>query len=526
MSYFSLIYLGIFSLIISVLSFFNIIYSYYFNLYLNLDSYIYSLILSLLFGLIFLIKKKDNYKISIYHKILTVVAGYFILPIIISIPFYFSIYNISFLDSYFESISGFTSTGFTVFDNVKHLDQSLIIWRSSSQWVGGLYFLFSIIFLIDIYDESFKKTLTNFISFDSSEVLKQAVKIFLLYSGITLITFLILNIFSIRSFDSLNLAFTLISSGGFLPVNDLSNILKENSQIIILSILMLTSFFSIFFSYNLIFFKNKNVNFFYEDLHLIIYFVVIVTIFFLFFSFNNNFSNNLLSISSSMSNIGFSLELKQSNLSFIYLILVIIGGSFFSTSSGLRFIKIYSLFKYSLNQILSFSRPKNIFMNKLIFTKINFDFNEINKYFLTILVFILSLFLLTILLSLSEINFENSFKLSILTLMNTVNSESYSLADFDFNEINKFFLTILVFILSLFILTILLSLGEINFENSFKLSILTLMNTVNSSSYGLSDFNFNNLSFLTKYCLIFFMIVGRIELLTILLLLKKFLFKN
>ena len=78
----------------------------------------------------------------------------------------------------------------------------------------------------------------------------------------------------------------------------------------------------------------------------------------------------------------------------------------------------------------------------------------------------------------------------------------------------------------LFILTSLLSLSQINFENSFKLSILTLMNTVNSPSYGLGDFNFNNLHFFTKYCLIFFMIVGRIELLTILLLLKKFLFKN
>ena len=50
-------------------------------------------------------------------------------------------------------------------------------------------------------------------------------------------------------------------------------------------------------------------------------------------------------------------------------------------------------------------------MNKLIFTKINFDFNEINKYFLTILIFILSLFILTSLLSLSGIEFENSFKL-------------------------------------------------------------------------------------------------------------------
>jgi trk system potassium uptake protein TrkH len=461
-------YLSFFFGLISVLSFFNLIYSYYLNLYLNLDTYYFSLIISLIISLVFYNIRTIEKKPNLYNKILTVFFGYLLLPLILSIPFYFSIYNLTFLNSYFESISGFTSTGFTIFENIKNIDQSLILWRSSTQWIGGLYFLFSIIFLIDIYDESFKKTLTNFISFNSSEILKQTIKIFLLYSGLTLIIFIILNLFSIRAFDSLNLSFTLISSGGFLPVNDLSNILKENSQTIILSLLMLLSFFSIFFSYNLIFLRKKNINFFYEDLHLIIYYIVIVSIFFLFFSFNNEFSNNLLSISSSISNIGFSLKSNNTNISFIFLILVIIGGSFFSTSSGLRFIKIYSLFKYSINQILSFSRPKNVFMNKLIFTKIIFDFNEINKYFLTILIFILSLFILMILLSLSGIGFEDSF----------------------------------------------------------KLSILTLMNTVNSSIYGLEEINFINFNFFTKYTLIFFMIIGRIELLTILLLLKKFLLKN
>ena len=461
-------YLSFFFGLISVLSFFNIIYSYYLNLYLNLDTYYLSLILSLIISILFYKIKIPEKKPNLYNKILTVFFGYIIIPIILSVPFYFSIYNLTFLNSFFESISGFTSTGFTIFDNIKHIDQSLILWRSSIQWIGGLYFLFSIIFLIDIYDDSFKKSLTNFISFDNSEILKQITKIFILYSGLTLLIFIILNIFSIRLFDSLNLAFTIISSGGFLPVNELSSVFKENLQINILSILMLFSFFSIFFSYNLIFFKKKNINFFYEDLHLIIYFIIVISIFFLFFSFNNEFSKNLLSVSSSISNIGFSLETDKPNLTFIFLILVIIGGSFFSTSSGLRFIKIYSLFKYSLNQILSFSRPKNIYMNKLIFTKINFNFNEINKYFLSVIIFIFSLFILVSLLSLSGIKFETSF----------------------------------------------------------KLSILTLMNTVNSSIYGLGEFNFNNLHFFTKYTLIFFMIIGRIELLTILLLIKKFLFKN
>ena len=461
-------YLSFFFGLISLLSFFNIIYSYYLNLYLNLDTYYITLVVSLIISVIFYKIKIFSEKLTIFEKILTVFLGYFLLPLILSVPFYLSIYNLTFLNSFFESISGFTSTGFTIFDNVKHIDQSLILWRSSTQWIGGLYFLFSIIFLIDIYDESFKKTLTNYISFSSSEILKQAIKIFFLYSIITLIIFLILNLFSLRTFDSLNLAFALISSGGFLPVNNLSYILKEDSQIIVLSLLMLSSYFSIFFVYNLIFFKKKNINFFYEDFHLIIYYVVIITVFFLFFSFNNDFGTNFLSISTSISNIGFSLGSDSSNLSFIFLIFVIIGGSFFSTSSGLRFIKIYSLLKFSINQILLFSRPKNIYMNKLIFTKINFNFDEINKYFLTILIFIISLFILT----------------SLLTLTG------------------------------------------INFENSFKLSILTLMNTVNSSAYGLADFNFHDLHYFTKYCLIFFMIVGRIELLTILLLLKKFLFKN
>ena len=389
------------------------------------------------------------------------------MPLILSIPLYLSIYNLTFLSSYFETVSGFTSTGFTIFENIKHIDQGLILWRSSIQWIGGLYFLYSIIFLIDIYDESLKKSLTNFLSFNSSEILKQSIKIFLLYSSLTILIFILLNFFGVRSFNSLNLAMTIISSGGFLPVNDLSTILIYNSQVIIFSFLMLISFFSIFFIYNLIFLRNKNLNFFYEDIHLLLYFLLVVSIFFVFFSYDNTFIITFLSLVSSISNIGISLNIDQSNLNFVYLILVIIGGSFFSTSSGLRFLKIYSLTKYSLNQILSFSRPKNVFMNKLIFSKVNFDTKDINKYFLTILIFVISLLLLTAILS--------------------------------FNNINL--------------------------EYSFKLAILTLTNTVNSTTYGINEFNFQSLHFLTKYFLILFMIIGRVEFLSVLVIFRKFLFK-
>jgi len=469
MNYFKLIYLSVFCGIISILSFFNIIYSYYLNLYLNLNTYIFTFFLSLFLTILFYyIKSNDEKKTNIYEKIATILLGYFLLPLIISIPFYFSIYNLTFVNSYFESISGFTSTGFTIFENIRHIDQGLILWRSSSQWVGGLYFLFSIILLIDIFDNSFKKSLTNFKSFNKEETLKQTFKIFLLYSVITLSIYIILNLIGVRNFNSLNMAMTVISSGGFLPTNNLSNILLNNTQIIVFSLLMLSSFFSIFLSYNLIFIKNRNLSFFNEDIHLIFYFLFLLTIFFIFFNFDNNFSELFLSLTSSISNIGFSLDTNSKNLSFIFLILVIIGGSFFSTSSGIRFLKIYSLFKYSINEILSYSKPKNIYINKHLFSKDIFQLNEIYKYFLSIIIFIISLLFLCILLTFSGIDFENSF----------------------------------------------------------KLSILTLMNTVNSSMYGLGEFDFKDLHFFTRYYLILFMVLGRIEFLTILILCKKFLFKN
>ena len=468
MSRFSFIYIGIFSLIISIFSFFNIIYSNYFNLYLNIDSYIYSLIFSFIFGFIFLIKKKREIKVSIYEKIITVILGYLILPIFISIPYYFSIYNITFVNAYFEAVSGFTSTGFSIFENIKHLDESLILWRSSSQWIGGLYFLFSIILLIDIFDTNLKKSLTNYLSFNTSETLKQSTKILILYTALTFGIFVILNISSIRSFNSFNLAMTIISSGGFLPTNSLSNILDTKTKEIFFSFTMLTSFFSLFLSYNILTINKKNINFFHEDFYLLIYLCFLIVLFFLLFNSTYNFSAIFLSLSSSISNIGVSLNGSYSNISFLFLIITIVGGSFFSTSSGIRLVKLYSLFKFSINELASHAKPLNVFINKLEFSDTKIETKDINKYFISVLIFILSLFILS----------------SILTI------------------------------------------SGIDVESSFKLSILTLMNTVNSSIHGLNGFNFDELTYFTKYFLIIFMIIGTVELLTILIILKKFLFKN
>jgi trk system potassium uptake protein TrkH len=261
---------------------------------------------------------------------------------------------------------------------------------------------------------------------------------------------------------------TIISSGGFLPFNNIDLIINTELKKIVFSILMLFSYFSLFLSYNFFYIRKKKLNFFAEDIYLFMYLAFLIIVFFVFFNFDYNFSSILFSITSSISNIGISLNNTPNNLFFLFLILVIIGGSFFSTSSGIRFLKLYLLIKFSINELLSHVRPNNVYINR---------FNLLNT---------------------------NIHK----------------------QDIYKYFLSVIIFIISLFIISSLLSIFNFNFPESFIIGILTLMNTVNSSMYGLQDFNFSDLNILAKYILIIFMIIGRVELITLLIISKKFLFKN
>ena len=469
MNIFGLKYFGIFFLIISFFSFCNIIYTYYFNLLDNLSNYIFTFTITLIVGLFLILFKKYKYeKINLFERILIVLIGYIILPAVISIPYYFNIDNIGLINCYFEAISGFTSTGFTIFNDLDQLDQTLILWRTSSQWIGGLYFLFSILLLIDLFDENLKRSLTNYISLNSLEIFKQVFKIIIIYLSMTVLIFVMLKLANLRSYEAYNYSLSIISSGGFMPNNNFDTTFTTDISKIILSISMLLSFFSLFFIFNLIFFKKKNINYLSEDINILVYLSIVIVISFIFFNYDNNFLNMLVFISSSVSNIGISFEQVPKNLVFFFLILVILGGSFFSTSSGLRVIKVLTLIKFSLNNLLSHSKPNQIYSNKLSLNKISANINDINKYFFAIIIFIFSLFLISILLTISNLDFESSFKLGILTIMNTVNSEMYDLANLDF-------------------------------------------------------YNFNTFS---KISLIIFMIIGRIELLSVIILLKKFLFKN
>ena len=127
-----LFFLGVYSLFVSFFSIINIFYTIYFDFILDLNSYLISLTISFIIGISFcIIGRRHNKNVSLNDQILLIISSFIFIPLLISIPYFLSIYNIGFINSYFESISGFTTTGFSIIQNVKDIDEPLLLWRSS-----------------------------------------------------------------------------------------------------------------------------------------------------------------------------------------------------------------------------------------------------------------------------------------------------------------------------------------------------------------------------------------------------------
>ena len=189
----------------------------------------------------------------------------------------------------------------------------------------------------------------------------------------------------------------------------------------------------------------------------------------LFFSIGNiSFLNIFFNVITSVSNSGISSYKPPENFYLFFVFLTIIGGSLISNSNGIKFIRIYILFKSTILELFKLVTP-NIIIDQKIFN---------TQY---------------------RINNEN---------------------------LNLSFLIFICFFISIFILSSVLAAGGLNFENSFKLSILTITNTVNSTLYGLDEINFVNLLTSSKLSLILFMVLGKIELLSLLLIVKKAISRN
>ena len=465
-------FLGVYTFLVSLFSIINIFYSIYFDFIIGLNSYLITFLISFVLGLIFYFVGR-NYKkdINLIDQIIFIILSFFLIPFLISIPYILSIYDIGILNGYFESISGFTATGFSVIKNVNNIDEPLILWRSSSQWMGGLLFLVATIGTIGSKQIKIKPAYLisggasgrNFYNNFNYNFLK----ILLIYFSSTIFIIFLYSGADLRLLDSVNLAFTSISAGGFIPNNELANILTNNLQIFIFSITLLFPILNFFLFYD-IFTKKFLFKEHHEDLHLTL-FIILLTLFFYFFAITEEgFFNVFFAITSSMSTSGLTNYSSNLDFSLFFILLTIVGGSLISTSSGFKYTRIYILLKISYQEIYRLVKPINVIDKNLYNSEVKIDDQDLKIAFLVFLSFIISIFVLS----------------SILT--------------FDY----------------------------LTFEDSFKLSILTLTNTVNSTLYGTNNLNFLDLNTFTKISLIFFMVLAKIEIITVIYLIKRFIFKE
>ena len=437
-----LFFLGIYSLLVSFFSILNILYSIYFDFILDLNSYSITFIISLAIGSLFCyIGRHFSKNISLTDQITFIVLSFFLIPLLISIPYFLSIYNIGLLNSYFESISGFTTTGFSIIENVKNIDEPLLLWRSSSQWLGGLLFLLATIGTIG--SKQIKIKPAYLISGGASgrnfynNFNYNFIKISLIYFFSTVFVIFLYSLINVRLLDAFNLAFTTISSGGFIPTDNLSNIIETKLQIFVLSISLLFPIFNFFLIYDIITrqFSLRNHQ---EDLHLVSLIVSLTLIIYFFVIPDEEFANVFFAITSSISTSGITTYSSHIDLSLFFILLTIVGGSLISTSSGFKYTRIYILLKISYQEIYRLVKPINIIDKNLYNTETKIDDQDVKIAFLVFISFIISVFILSSILTLNNLTFENSFKLSILTLTNTVSSALYGIDSLSFSDLNKF----------------------------------------------------------------------------------------
>ncbi len=467
-----LFYLGVYSFVVGFFGILNILYSLYFNFLLDLKSYFYCVTISFFVGTILSYTgSKFSKNLNLYDQLFLTIIGFFFIPLLISIPFNFSIHNFSFMNSYFESISGFSCTGFSIIKNLDNINQPLLIWRSSSQWLGGLFYLVTIVSVLGNRKIKINPSYLINQDFDTSnfysDFFGNCIKIIVPYLVLSSITFFLIMFSGVRFFDGFNLTLSIISAGGFLTQNNLVDIIKNDLQILILSVTLIFPILNIYFFPKIIINKFQ-IREFFEDFYLISILLVSLIFFYFVSNLNESFAKTLLIITSSFSTSGISFQNMQTDYYFLFITLTILGGSALSTSSGLKFIRVYVLFKYSMIELSKASRPLTVINKKLFFGHLKVQ--------------------------------EDDEKIS--------------------------FFIFITFLLLLFVLAGILTIEIPDLENAFTLSILTLTNTFSSSIYNFSGLDFFNLKYGSKISLIIFMILGKFELLGILILFKKFIVRE
>ena len=370
--------------------------------------------------LLILTNSEDEKKLNLQQAFLLTTLSWLSIALFGSLPFILSDLNLSFVDSFFESMSGITTTGSTIITNLDSTAKSILAWRALLQWLGGIGIIVMAITILPLLNIGGMQLFRMESSDSTEKILPRTREVTLLISGIYLILTIVCGssywLFGMNIFDSIAHAMTTIATGGFSTYNDSIGFFK-NPKIEIVSIIFIISGSIPFITYLKFIKGNKKI--FFKDVQVkgLIYILILsILIMFIYLLLNNkeySFSENLrisaFNVVSILSGTGyvtsdFSLWGKFPLIFFLFLMFV--GGCAGSTTCGIKIFRFQILGHFITNQIKKLVYPHGFFPIKYNNEKISntFVYSIITFIFLYFFIF----FILATILSLDGVDFVTS----------------------------------------------------------------------------------------------------------------------
>lgn len=215
-----------------------------------------SLDLAIGLGLYFYGKGYKDYDTGRREGMVTVSMSWFIISLLGMLPYWIGGYIPRFSDAYFEAISGFTTTGASILNDIESMPHSILFWRSITQWIGGIGIIVFLVALIPFAGENASVVFdheTTGITHDRfvPRIGIMAKWIMLIYVGLSLLCLLLLWAGPLSLFDATCHAATCISTGGFSTYNSSISDIDNGYTNLILTIFMFigaTSFTLIYYA--------------------------------------------------------------------------------------------------------------------------------------------------------------------------------------------------------------------------------------------------------------------------------------
>jgi trk system potassium uptake protein TrkH len=363
-----------------------------------------SAIISFTIGyLFFLLSKNQEDKGIIQRKeaYLTVTLSWLFISLVGMLPYIFSGAIPQFINAFFESVSGFTTTGSSILTDIESLPKSILFWRSLTHWIGGI----GVIVLVIIIMPSLHMGAYHLFTLESSlqEKIRPRIKsvghrLLLIYIILTVAEIILLVLGNMNLFDSVCHAFGTVATGGFSPKNTSIGGYSPYIQYVVM-IFMLLSGTNFVIHYHLFKKKFKQINKneelkFYLGVVLVIGFSITLMLYFnMDKPFEAAFRESFFQVTSIITCTGYSTAdylLWPNYAWFIIFLAMFFGGSTGSTAGGIKMVRHVVLFKNFSRMIKRMVEPKAIIPLKLNGTTVSDDSNNtiLSFIFLYILLFI------------------------------------------------------------------------------------------------------------------------------------------